>query len=97
MPILLPIGRKALPHPRFQLRWLGNIHQTTQFNISQPNSMTLQSIAASDLRIMIGSAHSSISSYFSTFLPRMRLIQNTVSDIPRPEQYLLSFLDHVVR
>jgi hypothetical protein len=58
MPAFLSIGGKPLPHPQFQLQWLCNTHQRTQFNVSQPNSMTIFSIAASDLRIMIGSVHS---------------------------------------
>jgi hypothetical protein len=58
MPTLLPIGRKALPHSQFELQWLCDIHQRTQFNVWQPNSMTLLSIGASDLRIMIQSVHS---------------------------------------
>jgi hypothetical protein len=45
MPALLPIGRKALPHPQFQLQWLCTIHHRAQLNVSQPNSMTDLSIA----------------------------------------------------
>jgi hypothetical protein len=58
MAALLPIGRRALLHPQFQFQWPCNIHQRTQFNVWQLNSMTLLSISAADLRIMIGSAHS---------------------------------------
>jgi hypothetical protein len=55
---LLSSGRTSFPRPQFQLQWLCNIHQKTQFNVSQPNFMTLLSMAASDLRFMIGLAHS---------------------------------------
>jgi hypothetical protein len=39
----------------------------------------------------------SIPSRSSTFLLRIQLIQNAVSDSPNPNQSLLSFLSHVRR
>jgi hypothetical protein len=58
MAALLPIEGKAILHPQFQFQWPCNIHQRTQLNVWQPNSMSLLSVSAVDLRIMIGSAHS---------------------------------------
>jgi hypothetical protein len=44
--------------PSIPAQLLFNIHQRTQFNVSQPISVAFLLIAASDARIMIRSAHS---------------------------------------